>query len=230
MTGRTRPPGGAILRLYPRSWRRRYEAEMMALLEEADLGIRARLDLARGAIDAWFHVTIRLAGPAALLCGGLWTIAGLFVIGQATPPDWPGYHIDVLPLTVAATTLGLIGILGCWSRQRDAVGRMGELAVLLATVGQAGWAAALIATIFGPTPGLAIVVGQAAGLIGCLLVGLAIVRTDDLVVGAVIAVASATMLFGWPIAWLGYGLAWTLAGSVLLWARDPIEPSWPRIA
>jgi len=89
---------------------------------------------------------------------------------------------------------------------------------------------ALGASVIGPTPGVAIVVGQAVGLGGAVLVGLAMVRTDDLAVGAVIAVASATMLFGWPVAWLAYGLAWTIAGSLLIRVGDPIDPSWPRIA
>ena len=83
--------------------------------------------------------------------------------------------------------------------------------------------------MIGPTPGDAIVVGQAVGLLGTLLVALAILGTADLAVGAAIAVASATMLFGWPVAWLGFGLAWTVAGS-LLRTRDPAEPSAPGFA
>ena len=63
-----------------------------------------------------------LAAPAALVCGGLWTIAGVIVIGQPTPPDWPGYVVDILPLTVAAVVFGLIALVGCWARQRDAPG------------------------------------------------------------------------------------------------------------
>src|SRR5262245_17448895 len=42
-----------LLRLYPRAWRERYEAEMMALLEEHDVTLATRLDLLRGAFDAW---------------------------------------------------------------------------------------------------------------------------------------------------------------------------------
>ena len=112
MNGRRGPRGGSILRLYPTSWRRRYEPEMLALLEDANLGARAQLDLARGALDAWFQASTRVAGPAALVGGGLWTIAGVAVVGQATPPDWPGYLIDVLPMNVAAIAFGL-------SRLRD---------------------------------------------------------------------------------------------------------------
>ena len=230
MNGRRGPRGGSILRLYPTSWRRRYEPEMLALLEDANLGARAQLDLARGALDAWFQASTRVAGPAALVGGGLWTIAGVAVVGQATPPDWPGYLIDVLPMNVAAIAFGLIAILGCWARQRDRLGRLGAAAALVAIAGQGAWAVALGASVIGPTPGVAIVVGQAVGLGGAVLVGLAMVRTDDLAVGAVIAVASATMLFGWPVAWLAYGLAWTMAGSLLIRVGDPIDPSWPRIA
>ncbi len=42
-----------LLRLYPRAWRERYEAEMLALLEEHDVTLATRLDLLRGAFDAW---------------------------------------------------------------------------------------------------------------------------------------------------------------------------------
>lgn len=42
-----------LLRLYPRAWRKRYEAEMSALLEEHDVTLATRLDLLRGAFDAW---------------------------------------------------------------------------------------------------------------------------------------------------------------------------------
>lgn len=226
---RARSPGAQLLRLYPASWRARYETEVLALLEEAGMSRRARVDLMRGALDAWLQATMWLAAPAALVCGGLWTIAGVIVLGQATPPDWPGYVVDILPLTVAAVLFGLIALVGCWTRQRDALGRAGVLALLVALFGKAAWALSLGATMIGPTPGDAIVVGQAVGLLGTLLVALTILGTADLAVGAAIAIASATMLFGWPAAWLGFGLAWTVAGS-LLRARDPTEPSAPGFA
>lgn len=41
-----------LLRLYPKAWRQRYEAEMQALLDQHEVTIGTRLDLLRGALDA----------------------------------------------------------------------------------------------------------------------------------------------------------------------------------
>ena len=48
-----------IARLYPRSWRQRYGAELDALIEDTGPGWRVAMDLARGA--AIMHVTMGLA-------------------------------------------------------------------------------------------------------------------------------------------------------------------------
>ena len=72
--------------------------------------------------------------------------------------------------------------------------------------------------------------GQAVALVGCLLVGLVMVRTPDLSIGAAILLASALMLFGWPMAWLAFGLAWTVVGVLLLARPEPAAPSSPRFA
>ena len=66
---------------------------------------------------------------------------------------------------------------------------------------------------------------KAIALVGCLLVGLVLVRTDDLPIGAAILLATSAMLFGLPVAWLVFGLAWTVIG-VLLFARpEPLAPT-----
>ncbi|MDQ6743553.1 MAG: hypothetical protein M3Z97_11700 [Candidatus Dormibacteraeota bacterium] len=44
-----------LLRLYPRSWRRRYGREMEALVAQTPATPRAVLDLLRGALDAHLH-------------------------------------------------------------------------------------------------------------------------------------------------------------------------------
>lgn len=225
-----RPRGAGLLRLYPAAWRARYEAEVLALLEQVDLGPRARLDLLRGALDARLHARSRLPAVAALLSGGLWTVAGIAVVGQPAPPDWPGYLVDILPLTVAAVVAGLVGIVGCWARRSDDGGRLGTLGVLVAVGGHVGWAVSLGATLTQAGSGLVTVVCQAIALAGCLLVGLVLVRTEDLPIGAAILLASAAMLFGWPAAWLSFGLAWTLVGVLLLGRPEPTAPSSPRLA
>lgn len=152
MTRHGRPAGAGLLRLYPRAWRDRYEAEVLAVLEQAHLGRRARLDLARGAIDARLHAASRLPAAAALLSGALWTIAGVVVVGQPAPPDWPGYLIDILPLTIVAVVAGLFAIIGCWARQSDGGGRVGAAGALLALAGHIGWALALGAALAQGAP------------------------------------------------------------------------------
>ncbi len=229
MTRRGRPAGAGLLRLYPRAWRDRYEAEVLAVLEEAHLGRRARLDLARGALDARLHAASRWPAAAALLSGGLWTIAGVVVVGQPAPPDWPGYLIDILPLTIVAVVTGLVAIIGCWARQSDRGGRLGAAGAVLAVVGHVGWALALLAALAQTGSSLIIVGCQAVALTGCVLVGLLLVRSEDLPIGAAI-LASAAMFFGWPAAWLGFGLAWTIVGVLLLARPEPSVPRSPGFA
>lgn len=230
MTRHGRPAGAGLLRLYPRAWRDRYEAEVLAVLEQAHLGRRARLDLARGALDARLHAASRLPAAAALLSGALWTIAGVVVVGQPAPPDWPGYLIDILPLTIVAVVAGLFAIIGCWTRQSDGGGRVGAAGALLALAGHIGWAFALVAALAQGGGSLLIIACQAVALTGCVLVGLVLVRSEDLPIGAAILLASAVMFFGWPAAWLGFGLAWTIVGVLLLARPEPSAPRSPGFA
>src|SRR4051794_4376883 len=74
---------GRLVGLYPRSWRDRYEAELIELLEQRPLTPAGAIDLIRGAIDAHLHPQIgpsipwthRLPGVVALTTGLLWTSA-----------------------------------------------------------------------------------------------------------------------------------------------------------
>lgn len=57
----------ALLRLYPKAWRERYAEEFAGLAEERPLTVRDRVDLVRGAWDAWRDPSMT---PAAALAGG----------------------------------------------------------------------------------------------------------------------------------------------------------------
>ena len=58
-----------LLRAYPPGWRRRYGAELLALLAERRSGWRDVPDLLRGAVDAWLSGAV--AGPQPTLPGTL---------------------------------------------------------------------------------------------------------------------------------------------------------------
>ena len=45
----------ALVRLYPRTWRDRYESEFLHVLESRPPSPRDRLDIVRGALDAGLH-------------------------------------------------------------------------------------------------------------------------------------------------------------------------------
>lgn len=77
----------ALLRLYPRAWRQRYLAEVSAVLEERPPSLGDRLDLLRGAADAWLHPQVVVENGAASDTGEpivrpIW-IAALTVLGGA---------------------------------------------------------------------------------------------------------------------------------------------------
>ncbi len=80
--------------------------------------MRARLDLAVGALDAHLHPWWVPAWPvAAAAAGGVaWTFAGAVALGQPVPPDWPGYLQETLPVFLAASPLLLLATLGASTR------------------------------------------------------------------------------------------------------------------
>ena len=54
-----------LLRLYPRTWRRRYGAEVEEILAGRTFSFRTTIDLVAGAIDVWLHPVETLAAAAA---------------------------------------------------------------------------------------------------------------------------------------------------------------------
>jgi hypothetical protein len=203
---------------------------MLATLEQRHVRARDRLDLVRGALDAWLHEPSRVPAFAALGAGGLWTVVGAGVVAQPVPPDWPGYLLETLPLAALATALGCLATIGCWARRSDGAGRAGGLAIVLAVVGHVAWIIALIAAWLGAGYGAQTIAAQALGAIGSVLVGLMLLRSADQRIGSLLVIAPAIMLFGWPIAWLGFGLGWTLVGALLLAWPEPDDPLPSRLA
>ena len=229
VSGGRPPPGAGILRLYPRDWRDRYEAEVTAMLELAHVGRRGRIDLARGALDARLHARSRLPGVAALVCGGLWTFIGAGVIAQPVPPDWPGHPQETLPAASVGVAAGALASVGLWGRRSDASGRRGAIAVLVGLGMQAVWAVALLAAFLGILGSGELGAAQAVGAVGVLLVGLVVLASGDVPVGGLLVLGPTWMLFGWPIAWLAYGFAWTLAGVIVLVGPSNDEPRTLRM-
>jgi hypothetical protein len=225
-----RPRGAGTLRLYPASWRARYESELLAVLEQLELGPRGRFDLARGALDAHLHTPTRIPAVASLLAGGMWTFAGIGIVAQPTPPDWPGYLVEALPLAIVAVVSGGLATVGCWATRSDDTGRRGTVAVLLAVIGHVLWAAALVAAFVGLGYGPPTAVAQTLAALGCLLVGIGLLRAGEGWLGGLLALGAAVMVFAWPVAWLGFGLAWTLIGALLLMAFDPDRAPPSRLA
>jgi hypothetical protein len=220
LTGAARPAGGRLLRLYPRAWRDRYEDEMLALLEVAAIGWRGRVDLVCGALDARVHAASRVPGVAALMAGALWTIAGAGVLAQPVPPDWPGHLSETLALGAVGILAGTVALIGCWARKSDRAGRHGAVVALLAVVTQFIWAVALAAGLVGFADSATLAAGQALGAVGCLAIGLLLLRTGDEPIGLILVAVPPVLLFGWPVAWLALGLAWTAIGFILLLGLD----------
>jgi hypothetical protein len=95
----------ALVRLYPRSWRVRYEDEFVMLLAERPPGPADVLDIVRGALDARLHPIVahdgppvpwghRVPGLIAASAGLVLTVAG-FALAIRSTPDW-GWPGDLL--------------------------------------------------------------------------------------------------------------------------------------
>jgi hypothetical protein len=112
-----------LVRLYPQAWRERYGDELAALLEDRPPGPFDVADMALGALDAHLHLrdlghrsehrkgtpmSLRLAGSAAAVGGGLWTL--FFVIAGASYANAADYTLVWVPIVLFAG-LGLLAAL-----------------------------------------------------------------------------------------------------------------------
>jgi hypothetical protein len=86
----------------------------MALLEARPATRRDRFDIARGALDAHLHPAEQslVPGLSAVLGGGLWVLGTAPIAALPTPPDWPGYLIDSLPLAILAVVALTLAVAG----------------------------------------------------------------------------------------------------------------------
>jgi hypothetical protein len=213
----------SLVRLYPPAWRRRYGDEMLALLEVVPLRARERLDLVRGALDAWLHppTPSRVPAIAALAGGGLWTVAAAGVIAQPVPPDWPGYLAEIVVLTLAAAALLLVATLGCALRVGDDGGLGMRAGWTLTAIGFVAWLAVLAVAAVGHADAATLAAAQTLAMVGATLVGIVLIRAGDWPVGTLVVIGSVAMLVPWTAAWLVFGGAWTAIGVLLgvTWSR-----------
>ena len=216
------------LRIYPAWWRLRYGDEVAALLDDRPPSRRDRLDLWRGALDAWLHppVPSRVPATAALVGGGLWTVLATIVVLQPVAPDWPGYVLEIVPLAVlAAIALG-VATVGCALRRGDAGGRAGTVALALATAGYVAWTIALAGTFAGVVGPIPLAVAQTLAMAGTAAVGLGLIRAGDEPIGALVASSALLLLLPSTLGWLAFGGAWTAIGVIgLVWRRPSTGPA-----
>jgi hypothetical protein len=119
-----------LVRLYPRIWRERYGDELAALLEERPSGPFDVADVLLGALDAHLHLrglghrsehrkgipmSLRLAGSAAAVGGGLWTL--FFVIAGASYANAADYTLVWVPVVLLAGLALLVALAGLSASQ-----------------------------------------------------------------------------------------------------------------
>ena len=209
------------LRLYPRRWRARYGDEMAALLQDRPPTSRDRMDLLRGAVDAWLHPpTPSLVPPiAALIAGGLWTMLATIVLLQPVPVDWPGYVLEVVPLAFVAVIFLAVAVLGLALRLGDGAGRAATLAAALAVIGYVTWAAMLAGTMAGIVTAPTLGASQTLAMLGTASIGILLVRAEDEPIGAIVATAPILLIIPSTLGWLAFGTMWTIVGLVALVGR-----------
>jgi hypothetical protein len=210
LTDRTSGAGARWLRLYPRDWRDRYEAEMLAVLEMRQLDARTRLDLARGAVDAHAHPRTAPAIPvvAAIVAGVAWIAAGLTSALQPAPPDWPGFLLETLPIGLIGAVATLVVVVAVGRRSGLEPPRGTVPALALAIVGHALWIAALAIAAVGGPYGAVTGAAQSAAAVGTVAVGVVRWTAGDHQVAEAALLAGAAMLVPSPLAWMVAGGAW----------------------
>lgn len=207
-----------IVALYPRAWRTRYGEELDALLDAGSLGLRDRIDLLRGALDAHLHPARPSPVPvvAALTASALVTAHAIALAAQPVPLDWPGYLEEALPLVILAVVALVPAIVGLWLKLGDADGPLGRLGLVVSVGGHLAWLVALLAAAmridYGPLTAVAATVAMAGtATLGIALAGHARMTLGALLAGAALAGVAPPSL-GWPL----FAAAWTGVAAMLV--------------
>jgi len=218
----------ALVRLYPRAWRDRYEDEFLGVLAEAPPSFLDRIDILLGAMDARLHPEVpgdgrpnehdvrrapsgRLGSIAAIAGGLLWAVAG--VILAVAPLDPSSGNKDstlgvvLVLLGSLCTAAAVLATADVMPRNARGVRAMG-LGIALGSVAILGGWPLLIIGIFA----IWILTGLFAGLLalqGARLIGLALLVSTALVVGMNTEDPRALLTIPFGLAWilLGAGLA-----------------------
>jgi hypothetical protein len=207
-----------LIALYPRAWRERYGDELAAILVAEPPGLRARLDLVRGALDAHLHPAVPSPLPvAAALTASALAVAHAIALGvQPVPTDWPGYLEDALPLIIGSVAAMLPALVGLWLKLGDRDGAIGRVGIALAIVGHAAWLVALVAALahvaYGPLTAAAATLAMA----GTAALGVALVGRTRVLLGCLVAGAALAGIAPSAIAWPALAAAWTGVAILLV--------------
>jgi len=221
-----------IVRLYPRVWRERYLAELEELLSDRPPTLRDRLDLVRGAFDAWIHpqlvarlrpaeagtagVAGVLAAGGAIIGGGLWIAAGL---ATSTAAYLPGYGYKDAGLGVALIVGGMV------VTALAAIATARSLDVGSRNAGVVA-SAMLVAAALTAFPWPVLIIGFFGYILATAAFGAILARSPGRIVGGVLAIAALILptfntederaLIAIP-----FGLAWVAVGTLAL-RRSPV--------
>jgi ABC-type Na+ efflux pump permease subunit len=137
-----------LLQIYPRAWRDRYADEVADLLAARPPTTRDRLDLMRGAVDAWLHPQVlsssaprdehaagRSLGFAILgvLGGVMWAVGGVAQhVGGWDPMTGYKHNEGTMIVLAASVVTALAALAGGWSGMPRSVGlRRSAVAMVL---------------------------------------------------------------------------------------------------
>jgi hypothetical protein len=217
----------ALVRLYPRAWRDRYEAEFLDVLADRPPSLTDRLDILLAAVDAHLEPEVpgetarerprrtpstrgRIGGGLAGLGGLLWAAAGIALVTAAFGVD--GYR-DTTPALLLSLFAGAsIGtaMLVCADEMRGDR----RLALALGSI-------SLVGTLLIPVPWPAMVIGlfaiwgASAFFGGILMHNGARVVGGVLVAGSILAFATNTENAQAALL-IPLGLAWLVVGGSML--------------
>jgi hypothetical protein len=210
--------GSRYVGLYPRAWRDRYGDELQEVLERERLGIRTRLDLVRGALDAHLHPVApsRLPVLAAVTASALAVSHAIALAAQPVATDWPGYQEESLPLIIGSVAASIPALIGLWLKLGDADGAFGRLGVILAVLGHVVWLVALAAAVtrlaYGPLTAAAATVAMA----GTAVLGVALAGRARPVLGVLLAAVALAGVAPPAWGWAAYAAAWTAVAIVVV--------------